>query len=500
MTRYDEAVGMARDHAKRVGESPENWTGYLNTAARMYQYPFMDALLIHAQRPDATVCAELPAWNDRMNRWVNRGSKGIMLVDRRGARPGVRYVFDMKDTHTVRGGRDPVQWQIGERQEDRLLSHLKSAYHLTDQEAGELPEALFAIAGEMAARVIDDTHGRIAERYPGHGKPDLQPDGEDRLFNLMESSMAYMLFVRCGLDPKEYMDADEFDHVAEFATPFLIASIGTEVQKAAREVLHDIGQTVLRIQREDQRKAVEYRFTREELENGNDIYAERGLSVSGEQGGVGRGEGTGDGEKERDAGDERDDAGDNELAESGRGDGDASEQVRADEGDLSAGESGQSVPGPSGQRGAGRSSDGDRGDGAEADGRTDGSIPDEGTGAAEAGDAGVDGAYEQREGESGGDSDGRGRLSVGEAEVPDGREGEIPRSARNDIEGAQEDRDAEIAAEFSLPVAATMEAWSVITTDLNCPRDTPLSAISSIWPSRGSVPTRLSLGAIRSGT
>lgn len=314
MSRYDEAVSMARDHAKHVGESPESWTGYLDTAARLYQYPFMDALLIHAQRPDATVCAELPAWNDRMNRWVNRGSKGIMLVDRRGARPGVRYVFDMKDTHTVRGGRTPVQWEIGDGQEDRLLSHLKSVYHLTDKEARELPEALFAIASEMAARVIDDTYGRIAERYQGYEKPDMQSDEEDRLFNLMESSMAYMLFVRCGLDPKEYMDADEFDHVAEFATPFLIASIGTEVQKAAREVLKDIGQTVVRIQREDQQKVVEYRFTREELEYGNDIRAERGLSVPGEQGGFERGEGSGRGEEERDAGDEEGISGGDELA------------------------------------------------------------------------------------------------------------------------------------------------------------------------------------------
>ena len=421
MSRYQEAVGMAMDHAKRVGESPENWTGYLNTAARMYQYPFMDALLIHAQRPDATICAELPVWNDRMNRWVNRGSKGIMLVDRRGASPGVRYVFDMKDTHTVRGGRTPVPWKIGDGQEERLLSHLKSVYHLTSKETKELPEALFAIAGEMAARVIDDTYGKIAERYPGYEKPDIQSDEEDRLFNLMESSMAYMLFVRCGLNPKEYMDADEFDHVTEFANPFLIASIGTEVQKAVREVLKDIGQTVVRIQREDQRKVVEYRFTKEELENGNDIRTERGLSVSREQTGAERGQGDGSSERERDAADE------SGSAKSGRGNGNAAEQVREDAGELSQGESGQFVSDTSGQRGAGRTSGGNREHGAVADERTGGIISDEGTGTAEVGDDGMDSTHEQRDSESGGDRDKRDRLS------------------------------SEIAAELSLPVMATAD-------------------------------------------
>ena len=103
MSRYDEAIGMARDHAMRVSESPDNWAGYLNTAAKMYQYTFMDALMIHAQKPNATICAELPAWNDKMNRWVNRGAKGIALLDDSSQTyTGLKYVFDVSDVHPAR--------------------------------------------------------------------------------------------------------------------------------------------------------------------------------------------------------------------------------------------------------------------------------------------------------------------------------------------------------------------------------------------------------------
>ena len=401
MSRYDEAIGMARDHAMRVSESPDNWAGYLNTAAKMYQYTFMDALMIHAQKPNATICAELPAWNDKMNRWVNRGAKGIALIDRRGGRRSVRYVFDMSDTHAVRGARNPVQWQIGEEQEKRLLSHLKSIYHLTEKESAELPEALFAIASEMAARVIDETYKRIEERYPGFAGAGRDAEN-DRLFDLMESSMAYVLFRRCGLNPKDYMDEDEFAHVSEYGQPNMIATIGQEVQKAAREVLRDIGETVLRIQREDQQKVVEFRFRREELENGRDgVRKERGLPVPGEQRSIGKGARTGEDRSE--VGDERDG-------------GDAAGQVRQDEGDISGGERGQLVSGDADQRGAGLVSGEYRADSGEEDGRVDGGSDSEVSGSEQDGHDGVDGAYERSEGDGRGDGQRGTDLQVEDSE------------------------------------------------------------------------------------
>ena len=136
MSRYREVVGLAEEHARFVSKSPENWMGYLDTAARLYRYPFMDSLLIHAQRPNATACAEMPMWNNRMYRWVNRGAKGIALIDRSGRRPGVRYVFDVEDTHPVRGARDPIHWSIKDGYEDRVIDHLKSEYGLEEEDTG----------------------------------------------------------------------------------------------------------------------------------------------------------------------------------------------------------------------------------------------------------------------------------------------------------------------------------------------------------------------------
>lgn len=107
---------LAEDMAKEVSRSPQDWMRYLNTASKLYRYPFSDTLLIHAQRPDATACASLELWNEKMYRWVNRGARGIALFDDTGPRQRLRYVFDISDTHLVRGGRTPHLWQVEEIQ------------------------------------------------------------------------------------------------------------------------------------------------------------------------------------------------------------------------------------------------------------------------------------------------------------------------------------------------------------------------------------------------
>ena len=133
MAKMNDIRFLARETAKEVSGSPRDWMRYLDTASRLYRYPFADTLLIHAQRPDAMACAELEVWNEKMRRWGNRGAKGIALIDDTGPRRVLRYVFDVSDTHPVRGGRTPYLWRLKEDQREMLLNHLTDTYGLNGE-------------------------------------------------------------------------------------------------------------------------------------------------------------------------------------------------------------------------------------------------------------------------------------------------------------------------------------------------------------------------------
>ena len=133
-----------------------DWMNYLDTAARLYRYPFMDQLLIHAQRPKATACASLELWNEKMLRWVNRGAKGIALLDETMQKTRLRYVFDIQDTHKVKGGRTPYLWRLQEKQQEELLNHLEEVYGLEAKDTGSLSDALMATAKYMVEENLDE--------------------------------------------------------------------------------------------------------------------------------------------------------------------------------------------------------------------------------------------------------------------------------------------------------------------------------------------------------
>ena len=156
MARLQEIRGLAEYTAKDVSSSPKDWMKYLDTAAKLYRYPFSDTLLIHAQRPDATACVSLEAWNQRMGRWVNRGAKGIALIDDTGPRRQLRYVFDVSDTHMVKGGRTPNLWQLQKEQEEAVLDHLADAYGLEGGDTESLSNALMAVASYMAEENLEE--------------------------------------------------------------------------------------------------------------------------------------------------------------------------------------------------------------------------------------------------------------------------------------------------------------------------------------------------------
>ena len=156
MAHLDEIRGLAEYHATRISSSPRDWMNYLDTAARLYRYPFMDQLLIHAQRPKATACASLELWNEKMLRWVNRGAKGIALLDETMQKTRLRYVFDIQDTHKVKGGRTPYLWRLQEKQQEELLNHLEEVYGLEAKDTGSLSDSLMATAKYMVEENLDE--------------------------------------------------------------------------------------------------------------------------------------------------------------------------------------------------------------------------------------------------------------------------------------------------------------------------------------------------------
>ena len=156
MARVQEIRGMAEWYATDIASSPADWMKYLDTAARLYRYSFTDQLLIYAQRPQATACASLELWNQKMFRWVNRGAKGIALIDETTQKTRLRYVFDVQDTHMVNGGRTPYLWKLQEEQQEEVLLHLEEVYGLETKDTENLSDALMATAKYMVEENLDE--------------------------------------------------------------------------------------------------------------------------------------------------------------------------------------------------------------------------------------------------------------------------------------------------------------------------------------------------------
>ena len=156
MARLEDIRDLAEAHASSISSSPRDWMNYLDTAARLYRYPFMDQLLIHAQRPQATACASLELWNQKMFRWVNRGAKGIALIDETTQKTRLRYVFDVQDTHMVNGGRTPYLWKLQEEQQEEVLLHLEEVYGLEAKDTKNLSDALMATARYMVEENLEE--------------------------------------------------------------------------------------------------------------------------------------------------------------------------------------------------------------------------------------------------------------------------------------------------------------------------------------------------------
>lgn len=217
MARLDEIRGLAEYHAAHISSSPRDWMNYLDTAARLYRYPFMDQLLIHAQRPKATACASLELWNEKMLRWVNRGAKGIALLDETMQKTRLRYVFDIQDTHKVKGGRTPYLWRLQEKQQEELLNHLEEVYGLEAKDTGSLSDALMATAKYMVEENLDEYLDGLTYVTEGTYLEELEEDTIRSEFrSLLTDSIYYTLASRCGLDPLERQEEMDFVHITDY--------------------------------------------------------------------------------------------------------------------------------------------------------------------------------------------------------------------------------------------------------------------------------------------
>ena len=258
MSKLQDIRDLAQEHAVSVSGSPRDWMDYMDTASRLYRYSFSDQLLIHAQHPEATACASLELWNEKMFRWVNRGARGIALLDETGQHTRLRYVFDISDTHMVAGGRSPYLWQMQEHQREEILTHLAEVYALEEKDTATLQDALMAVAREMVSDNLEEYLDGLEYAVEGTYLEDLDEVTIRSDFRqLATDSVYYLLSRRCGLNPMELLEEEDFMHITDYNRLSVLTFLGNATSQLSESILIDIGKTVHKISLEEARKEVE---------------------------------------------------------------------------------------------------------------------------------------------------------------------------------------------------------------------------------------------------
>ena len=251
MAKFNDIRELAQQNARWVSNSPKDWMNYLDVAARLYRYSFKDTLLIHAQRPDATACAELEVWNKKMNRWVNRGAKGIALLDDASPRAKLRYVFDIADTHLVQGGRTPILWRIDDSEHQQMiLDHLADTYALTQTDS--MNAALMELAQQLTAENLEEAMDGLEYEVTDTFLEGLDEDNlRVRFRELMTNSIFYTLSRRCVQEPLEVLDDEDFIRIVDFNQLPVLTFLGNAVSEQCEAVLRDIGREMQKIYRKE---------------------------------------------------------------------------------------------------------------------------------------------------------------------------------------------------------------------------------------------------------
>ena len=257
--KYHEISLLAGETARQVSKNGEEWAKYLTTAARLYRYPFDDQMLIYAQRPDASACATMETWNEKMFCWVNRGAKGIALFDRESERPRLKYVFDVSDVHKARRiGKAPYLWEMREEHKDAVLAQLEKTYGATDK-GSSFEGRLMEIAGRIAEDYYEELMQDMSYAKEGSFLEELDELNVGlRLRETLSASIAYTLLSRCGADMDLWKDELNFDYISEFNTTMALSVIGNATTDMCKPLLMEIGRTVAAYDRQIARqKAVD---------------------------------------------------------------------------------------------------------------------------------------------------------------------------------------------------------------------------------------------------
>ena len=270
-SKTEEYLALAQRTANGLTRYWESWTDYLTTASRLYKYRFEDQLMIYAQRPDATACADYDIWNNRMNRYVRRGSKGIALLDESSGYPRLHYVFDVSDTGVRRNSRDPDLWQYNDDLKQPVSDALTAAYGISHE---RFSQQLADIAGKLVADYWDNNSEDIRAIVDGSFLMDYDSTGLEMQFKSAAAiSVTYTLLERCGFEPDGFFDKDSFQAIYDFSTPDTVYALGAAVSDISREVLRTVERAVKTTirRRNNERSQHEY-------EQQSELHADRGLS------------------------------------------------------------------------------------------------------------------------------------------------------------------------------------------------------------------------------
>ena len=270
-SKTEEYLALAQRTANGLTRYWESWTDYLTTASRLYKYPFADQLMIYAQRPDATACADFDIWNNRMNRYVRRGSKGIALLDQSSSVPRLHYVFDVSDTGVRRNSRDPEVWQLGPdlvQPVSEMIAREYGVYH------ERLSQQISDLTGKLVDSYWDNNSGDILDIVDGSFLIDYDEAGQEFQFKSAAAiSILYTVLERCGFEPTGWFDKDDFQAIYNFSTPDSIYALGAAVSDMSREVLRKIERTVKTTIRRRNAERSQYEYKQQE----RDLLDRRGL-------------------------------------------------------------------------------------------------------------------------------------------------------------------------------------------------------------------------------
>ena len=270
-SKTEEYLALAQRTANGLTRYWESWTDYLTTASRLYKYPFADQLMIYAQRPDATACASFDIWNNRMNRYVRRGSKGIALLDQSSSVPRLHYVFDVSDTGVRRNSRDPEVWQLGPdlvQPVSEMIAREYGVYH------ERLSRQISDLTGKLVDSYWDNNGGDIRAIVDGSLLMDYDEAGVEMQFKSAAAmSVTYTLLERCGFEPAGWFDKDDFQAIYNFSTPDAVFALGAAVSDMSREVLRNIERTIKTTIRRRNAERSQYEYEQQE----RDLLYRRGL-------------------------------------------------------------------------------------------------------------------------------------------------------------------------------------------------------------------------------